>query len=295
MTEKDDVRIAGPAKLRTTLHLLMGVTLALSQVTNPQLYGQNSAAPTNQGAPRKPAVEEFEVATIKPAAPDLDGYRHLSLSIALGGRVHVTNWTLKQLICAAYNLSYWQVSGGEAWIEKDYYDVEAKPPDPSDGTPGYSILHDNWHLDDPNLRTMLQALLKDRFQLKTHLVAKDGPVHILERGDGELSLTPNKHPLRDGALGGIGIRSGAGYVLLDTTMSQFAGYLSDIIFHETVIDKTGLEGSYDFRSKALVSDEDRLDPGLMLPAVKEMGLKLTRSTGPVTILVVDQAARPSPN
>jgi uncharacterized protein (TIGR03435 family) len=144
---------------------------------------------------------------------------------------------------------------------------------------------------------MLQALLQDRFQLKTHLVVKDGPIHVLERGDGELSLTPNNHPLRDGGLGGIGARGGAGYRLLDTSMPQLAAYLSSYVFHETVIDKTGLVGSYNFQSKTVLSDEDwqNLDPALILPAVKEMGLKLTRSTGQVTTLVIDQASHPSPN
>jgi uncharacterized protein (TIGR03435 family) len=80
-------------------------------------------------------------------------------------------------------------------------------------------------------------------------------------------------------------------------MPQLAAYLSSYVFHETVIDKTGLVGSYNFQSKTVLSDEDwqNLDPALILPAVKEMGLKLTRSTGPVTTLVIDQASHPSPN
>jgi len=28
----------------------------------------------------------------------------------------------------AYRLSYWQISGGDAWIGKDQYEIEAKPP-----------------------------------------------------------------------------------------------------------------------------------------------------------------------
>ena len=291
------MQISGVAKQKMRLYFLLGITLALIQVSNSQLYGQNSTMPANQVAPSKSEVAEFDVATIKPAATDPDGYRHLSLTIYLNGRVTITNWTLKQLICAAYGLSYWQVSGGPAWIEKDLYDVEAKPTDPNVGAPPYNIHHDNWSLDDPKLRTMLQALLQDRFQLKTHIVVKDGPVHMLERGDGELSLTPNNHPLRDGGLGGIGARGGAGYRLLDTSMPQLAAYLSSYVFHETVIDKTGLVGSYNYESKTVLSDDDwqNLDPALILPAVKEMGLKLTRSTGPVTTLVIDQASHPSPN
>ena len=80
-------------------------------------------------------------------------------------------------------------------------------------------------------------------------------------------------------------------------MAQFAAYLSNYVLHETVIDKTGLEGTYDFQSKtASTNDEGPFpDPLAILPSVKEMGLKLTKSTGPVTILIIDQASHPSAN
>jgi uncharacterized protein (TIGR03435 family) len=236
-------------------------------------------------------VAEFEIATIKPTAAD----SNISLNVYPNGRVKFTCWALRDLIHAAYGLSYWQVKGGPAWIENDFYDVEAKPPDPNDGDPAYNVHHDKWTLDDPKLRTMLQALLEDRFQLKTHLIVKDGPIYVLERSDGILSLTPATHTTETGGLGGIGFTRGVR--LLNNTMPQLAAFLSKHILYETVIDKTGLTGSYDFQSKTVLTDEDlrTIDSTLFLPDVKEMGLKLTRSTGPVTTLVIDQAAHPSPN
>ncbi|HWB32251.1 MAG TPA: TIGR03435 family protein [Acidobacteriaceae bacterium] len=265
------------------------------------LHAQDGSAAKGQVSPASPAGLAFDVASIKPANDEPGGDRHFSLDISPDGEVRVTNWTLKDLICAAYNLSSWQIQGGPAWIEKDLFDITAKPSDPTTGAPAYNIHHDNGTLDDPKLRTMLQALLEDRFALKTHVATKEGPVYILERGDGELALIPSKHPSRDGGLGGIGLGTNNGRVLLNTSMASLAGELSGYVFHQPVIDKTGLTGTYDFVTKNIPGNEEAFPPGgtpdmtLLIRYVKEMGLKLTKSTGPVPTLVIDQASQPSPN
>ena len=50
-----------------------------------------------------------------------------------GGRLVIHALPLKSLITAAYDAGYWQLSGGEKWVENDLYDVEAKPS-PRSGT-----------------------------------------------------------------------------------------------------------------------------------------------------------------
>lgn len=55
-----------------------------------------------------------------------------------GGRLVIHALPLKSLIVAAYDVGYWQLSGGEDWMGKDVYDVEAKPS-PQSGT--YSLRH----------------------------------------------------------------------------------------------------------------------------------------------------------
>jgi uncharacterized protein (TIGR03435 family) len=274
-------------KTKFCSYIALGATLILTS----QLFGQSSAEPAADGSSRTSAVNEFEAATIKPGAVDPGGYRHLSLNVAPNGRVEITNWSLKQLICAAYNLSYWQLQGGDTWEDRDLYDVEAKPADPVGSIPAYSTNHDNWSLADPNLRTMLQNLLKDRFALKVHVSAKTGSVYILERSGKELALTPSKHPR---GLGWVGFAMN-GRVLANASTDELATYLSGYVFRTTVINRTGLTGLYDFQSKPLDSSEDLTDTTRILPAVNEMGLKLTRSTGPVETLVIDQATHPSAN
>src|SRR4051812_20722765 len=68
----------------------------------------------------------FEVASIKPIDPNAAMHRS-GLSIYPGGRVEIPNTTLKGMVVIAFGLSYWQISGGEPWMEKEQYDVEAKP------------------------------------------------------------------------------------------------------------------------------------------------------------------------
>jgi uncharacterized protein (TIGR03435 family) len=56
------------------------------------------------------AHPEFEVAAIKPAAPDARGM----FIRPIAGGVSVTNMTLKELIVMAYRIQPFQISGGPA-------------------------------------------------------------------------------------------------------------------------------------------------------------------------------------
>ena len=68
---------------------------------------------------------EFEVVSIKPKGP---GDYMVGTEVYPGGRVRLLGQTLQSLIGIAYGLSYWQISGGESWMEKDQYYIEALPP-----------------------------------------------------------------------------------------------------------------------------------------------------------------------
>src|SRR5262245_49708398 len=120
------------------------------------------------------AQSEFEIASIKPIDPNA-GIHMTGLQIFPGGRIVIPTTSLKGLIVTAFGLSYWQLSGGEPWMEKDLYDVEAKPP--ANLQPAITNLrHGLFDIDDERLRQMLQALLSDRFHLKFHRETKTGKV-----------------------------------------------------------------------------------------------------------------------
>ena len=60
----------------------------------------------------RPAFGKFEVATIKPTAPDWDGGNVIRMEST--NRFAVLNYTLKRLVAAAYNLTPGTISGGPA-------------------------------------------------------------------------------------------------------------------------------------------------------------------------------------
>ncbi len=111
-----------------------------------------------RGAFPQPA---FEAATIKPVAATR-GISSSGVRVYPGGRIAIHALPLKALIVAAYDVGYWQLLGGADWMEKDVYDVEAKPAAQS-GT--YSLLHSWYGIGDERMRQMLQT---ERFHLKVH-------------------------------------------------------------------------------------------------------------------------------
>jgi uncharacterized protein (TIGR03435 family) len=184
------------------------------------------------------SAQEFEVASIKPAAPD---ERRMFIGPGPGGGISVTNMTLKQTIQNAWHIMPAQISGGPAWIDSK---PEKKPA------------------PEESMR-MLQALLRDRFQLVIHSETKEMPVYtlVLARKDGKLgeNLTeskeggctvpdPNQPPplLRGGKLGcGGAIVSQRSMNGVSVPMTGLARSLS-LMVGRIVIDETGLTAKYDY-------------------------------------------------
>ena len=72
------------------------------------------------------APPSFEVASIKPSAPDDRGGRYLTMQ---GAHQFVArNYTLKFMVMAAYNVPARGVTGGPPWTDSDRYDILATTP-----------------------------------------------------------------------------------------------------------------------------------------------------------------------
>jgi uncharacterized protein (TIGR03435 family) len=240
---------------------------------------------------------EFEVASIKPVDPDIP--HSVGVKVYPGGRLVASSLSLKALITTAFRLSYWQVSGGPAWIDKDEYSVEAKPPESLQSSIK-DLRYTLFGIEDERLRRMLQALLIDRFRLKFHREMRAGTVFTLKRNGKQLRMRPTEIPSKDagsasGLFGSIGYAGGE-WGIFTTSMPQLAKFGADFVLHAPVLDQTGIRGSFDY--KQAVPDEepnytDNSDSFLRF--LSEMGLKLERSKGPVEIFVIDQAVKPSLN
>jgi uncharacterized protein (TIGR03435 family) len=259
-------------------------------------FCQQGSADDCSNASLQAKLPEFEVATIKPfGSSGIAG-----ILTYPGGRVAAGHLNLRMLLMFACNLQMYQVIGGPAWVDSDFFNIEAKPPDASfsaKSNPANPKLPMN-----EEQRQMLLALLIDRFHLKFHVESKEGPVYLLERGKGELKLNPPKDPSEIPWVGGVeggAIYLPTGIAGKNVSIPLFAAQLSRYL-ERPIIDKTGITGSYDFRFKT-----NDLDPAVpvtrddvissILTSVRGIGLKLTPAKDPIETIVIDRAEPPSPN
>jgi len=220
----------------------------------------------------------FDVASVKPAAG-----RVLDFRILPGGRLHITGLTLNVMLRRAYGVERYQIAGGPAWLDTDRFDIEAK----AEGEP-----------TNEQMLTMLQALLADRFSLKVHREVKEGNVYALTVAKGGHKLKP---PTGDD--NSIGIyrndpptEPGVHYSLAGkkATLAIIATHLGQEL-RRPVIDRTGIEGEFGFKVDYAVDDDPDSGSSLLVAVQEQLGLKLEAAKGPVEMLVVDHAEKPSAN
>jgi bla regulator protein BlaR1 len=255
---------------------------------------------------------EFEVASIKPAAPDARG---MFIRPSPGGRINITNMTLKELMVIAYGIQPFQISGGPAWLDSLHYDITAK----AEATPKQG-----------EMPLMLQSLLADRFQLEIRHETKELPVYalVVAKKDGKLGpgLTETKEgscekfdPTKPPSPPDPGkAPRGCGMFMMQPRrltgvsipVSRMVPMLSRLL-GRTVIDKTGLTANYDVtmewtpdESQALqllppdapkLAPSDSTGPTIFTALQEQLGLKLESQKGPVEIFAIVRAEKPSEN
>jgi uncharacterized protein (TIGR03435 family) len=254
------------------------------------------------GAQTRP---QFEVASIKPSPADARG---MFIRPRPGGGVVITNMTLKEMIVLAWRVQPFQISGGPSWLDSLHFDVTAKPetrPAPLE------------------LPLMLQALLEERFQLALHRETKELPVYalVLARKDGKLG--PGMKEAKEGACpppdpnrplprpgerqelpcGGMRM-SPQSYSGVSVPVANLAQPLSRLL-GRTVIDKTGLTAKFDIdvewtpdETLALptgAAASSGAGPSIFTAFQEQLGLKLENQKGPVEILIIDRAEKPTEN
>jgi uncharacterized protein (TIGR03435 family) len=239
----------------------------------------------------RPAFDTFEVATIKPTAPDWKGGRYTRMQ---GAEFVARNYTLKVLISVAYNLSPRVISGGPDWVDSEHYDIFAKPP----GSLRPNILEQ---------AQMLRKLLAERFNLTFHREPKVLSIYALgiARNGPKLAEgtpSPNGPPPLAIVIGPHGVWLPA----RDTSIGEFISVMQRAALDRPIVDKTGLSGRYDFKL-AWTPDESQFggiaprdspestEPDLFTAIQQQLGLKLEATRGPVDMLVIDHLQRPTEN
>ncbi len=214
-----------------------------------------------------------------------------------------SNISLKTLVANAYGIRQDLISGGANWVGSTGFDVEAKVAD--------SDVDAFKKLSPRQRNRLLQPLLADRFKLKVHsetkvlpmydmVVPKSGP-KLKPAAPIEVSAEAGKDPEAAKHHGGMSMGPGM-FKGENLSIAAIANQFSYIV-HYTVVDKTGLTGTYDVDLKWTPDDAvtpngnaaAESSPSIFTAVQEQLGLKLTSTKGPVETLIIDYAEMPSAN
>lgn len=225
------------------------------------------------------AKPRFEVASIKPSDVTAGSWcRFLP-----GGRLDALSW-IKQMIQIAYGVEDYQVTGGPSWLGTQWYDIQAKAPNPG--------------ADKAEMSLMLQSLLADRFKLQLRRDTVAIPIFalVIDKGDkGGFKLKPLKEGeqskcTRDNSVA-CGMRTTAD---LAKSLKYWVG--------RPVFDQTNVDGRFDilldFDVYAIMNRTPPPDwnkPSLEAALAEQLGLKLVPQQAMLPRLVVESIQRPAEN
>jgi len=257
--------------------------------------------------PLPPAT--FEVATVKPSAPDTRGFARID-----GNEVNARGVPLKFLVTFAWDLnpnSNDDIVGAPSWFSDDKFDILAKvssdaPVKSGPRTPS---------IDIEDLREMLKQLLIERFQMKVRTENRPIPAYTLYSVKPKMkTAVPTERTKCTEGPGPDGKDPRKTTPILNRlvtcqnmTSAEIAEELQHIAggyIYGPVLDKSGLDGAYDFtlsfssadRTNGLpppTSNPDSVgsDPSgalTLYDAVsRQLGLKLVKEKRPMPVLVID--------
>jgi len=261
--------------------------------------------------PLPPAV--FEVATIKPSAPDARGFGRIT-----GNTVNAQGLPLKFLVTFAWDLnanSNDDIVGAPAWFDQDKFDIMAKvsSDEPVNSGP------QTGSIDFEDLRAMVKQLLIERFQMKAHTEDRPIPAYTLysvkpkmKTADPTVRTKCTEGPGPDGK---DPRRATPILNRLVTCQNMTSAEIADELQHIAggyiygpVLDKSELQGSYDFTlsfssvgrtnapppapsGSATANSDTGSDPSgalTLYDAVsRQLGLKLVKEKRPMPVLVID--------
>jgi uncharacterized protein (TIGR03435 family) len=213
----------------------------------------------------------FDVATVKPSDALKNAGVASGWSISASHNGLKIMGTLQTFIKYAYNIEDVQISGGPPWLDRDMYDINAKAAR---------------RVPVAELKRMLQSLLIERFKLTVHFETRELPVFSMVLAKGGPKLQRSDGTVRGFSSGGTFLRGA-----IDS--GGLATHLTSTL-HRTVIDNTGLQGVWKF-NLTWVPDDVTTGPSIFTAIQEQLGLKLESAKGPVQVLIVDHAEKPSDN
>jgi uncharacterized protein (TIGR03435 family) len=288
----------------TTAPLPVVFVDSVDETPTPNPPGVDKALP-----PPPPAA--FDVAVVKPAAPDEKG---LQLQVK-GTQIVIDNATLSFLITWSWDINSGRIANPPDFLDKDHWDILGKVAVDTPAA-GPATAPD---IDQEDLQEMLKTLLADRFEMKSHMEDKPADAYTL--------VAVNPHLTKADPANRTGCKNGPGadgkdprinnpmlgrlVSCTNITMAQFAAQLQSMapgFIKNQVVDSTDIQGAYDFtlafstagqlRAPAAPATADDSAPagaaaaptgGISLfdAIAKTLGLKLVKRPGTMPFLVID--------
>ncbi len=250
-----------------------------------------------------PRELQFEVASVRPSRPEQqDGYS----GVTPLGEFEAHGETMRNLFATAWDIHWDHVDelivGMPKWMDSARYDIQARPAAAMTGSapPRSSFV-------DDDLRTMLRALLTERFKIKTHVENRIVNAYTLvaagprmkkadpaNRANCKEAHTVENDP-RD-----LNPRMSRLLACQNVTTSQFAAQLlvmSPNDFAYPVEDATRIKGSWDLLLNYTPTGDRRVpsnaEPELngaisIFEAMpKQLGVKLEKRKRRLPVLVID--------
>jgi uncharacterized protein (TIGR03435 family) len=269
-----------------------------------------------QGQALSADIPSFEVASIK---LNTSGDPRSMMAPQPGGRFTATNVTAAMLIRFAYDLRDFQVFGGANWLNSDRFDVvasaEGDPPLEEKRLMLRRLLAERFrltaHTETRELPIYALVMARSGGRMGPQLRRAEADCARADRPSLDLGvgLTPSNGPPRCGYFGfapGSDFPSGrGGLAFRGLTMAALAKILVPMV-RRSVIDQTGLSGYFDgeFEFAAELPPPppppgipDPFDrqafPTIFTVVQEQLGLKLESTRGPVDVLVIDRAERPT--
>lgn len=224
--------------------------------------------------------------------------------------ISATSVPLQLILRQAFGVEDDRIFGAPGWANTKRYDIQAKVT--VDDAPALR------RLSRERRFAMLQPVLQERFQLKFHREMKElqGYVLVIAKGGQKIKESTPEDPAGTNSFGqrhlsliGSGRLESKG-----TQIGNLAHELSFILGGQTVVDKTGLTGNYDYtlqwapdNSASLArasgageagsetASSNETGPSIFTALQEQLGLKLQSEKRQTDVIVIDHIEQPSPN
>ena len=241
------------------------------------------ALPQTKKAMAADADPGWEVVSVHKGDPN-----NMNSGIQMQGRdVVIERKSVETMLLFGYGVHKTQILNAPDWVRSEIWDVKGYPDVP--GQPSI-----------PQFQSLVRKALVERFGLVSHTEKRDLSVYALtvgkggpkmEKSAGEANQLPTENDHDNGGqrimqMGNMKMRE----------LSLILTYFMD----RPVVDKTGLDGRYDFLLKYTSDEMKAPTDGTALPTIftaiqEQLGLKLEPVKTATDVMVIDKVERPGEN